>query len=178
MQNFKKTLFFSSIFFFVFSLLVFYFLYKETNKNKKVAEDTLIDWQNEKQKRDEIKSLDTLVKSISQDKILIETHFAQSSNIVPFLDTIEGLALRVSVKAKVDSVNISEDGLSLTVDLKAIGNFSAVYRFLTLLENALYELEIISLNIENAISDDLSGKVKKSAEWQADFKIKLLSFIK
>lgn len=167
-QKFKKTPLILSIMFLAFSCFAFFFLYKEINNNKKIAQETQTKWQDEANRRDGIRSLERLVKSITKEKDLLESHFAQSSNIVPFLDTIEKLAVSSKTKSEVVSVDISQDGSGLLVGLKASGNFEAIYKFLTLLENSPYELEFISVNIQ---------KLSAQAGWEATFKIKLLSFI-
>jgi len=167
-QKFKKTPMILAIMFLVFSCFAFFFLYKEINKNKKIAQETQAKWQNEASRREEIRSLERLIKSINKEKDLVESHFAQSSNIVPFLDTIEKLAVSSKAKSEVVSVDILQDGSGLSVGLKTSGSFEAIYKFLTLLENSSYELEFVSVNIQ---------KLSTQAGWEATFKIKLLSFI-
>ncbi|MEI8175115.1 MAG: hypothetical protein WCG28_04155, partial [bacterium] len=103
------------------------------------------------------------------------THFAQSSNIVPFLDIIEGLATKVGTKAEVTSVDPLGDNAGLSVGMKASGSFSSVYKFITLLENSPYELEFVSMNIQKGIEADAKGNV--SEVWNAIFRLKLLSFM-
>jgi len=119
-QKFKKMPLILSIIFLAFSCFAFFFLYKEINNNKKIAQETQTKWQDEANRREGIRSLERLVKSIIKEKDLLESHFAQSSNIVPFLDTIEKLAFSSKAKSEVVSVDILQDGSGL---LKQFINF-------------------------------------------------------
>jgi hypothetical protein len=87
------------------------------------------------------------------------------SNIVPLLDAIEQLALRVKAKSEITSVDFSKDNNSLLLGIKASGSFVPIYKFLMLLENFPYELEFSSVDIK-----------KTDTQWEAVFKIKILSF--
>jgi uncharacterized protein YkvS len=166
-KKFKKMPFLFSILLLIFSCTVFFFLYKQINDNKKIAEKEQIEWQNETDRRNEIKSLERLIKEIDQERVLVESHFAQSSNIVPFLDTIEGLASKVNAISEVVSVDIIEDTSQLLVVIKTLGSFESIYKFLKLLENSPYEIEFASVDIQKS----------NTQTWEAIFKIKLLSFV-
>ena len=176
-NNFPKIPLFLSAIFFCISLFVFLFFYREIKNNNKESQNQNIQWQTEALRRDEIKALDYSVQIIKDERAQLETHFAQSSDIVPFLDTIEGLALKVDTKAEVVSVDILEDHSGLMVGMKASGTFEGLYKFLTLLENSPYELEFISIDLKKETGSDASNKNVEVSKWAAIFKIKLLSFI-
>ena len=91
---------------------------------------------------------------------------------MPFLDLLERLAPQVGADAEVLLVDKAKDGSLLSVDVRVIGNFEAIYKFLTLLENFPYELEIISVDIQKK-----GGEGVESSKWEGVFKVKLLSFI-
>lgn len=143
-----------------------------------MSEQMQTEWQTETSKRSQVASLDRLIKSIAQEKTLLESHFAESTNIVPFLDTIEKLATSVKADSQVISVDIAKDKTSLTVQLKATGSFQSIYKFLTLLENSPYELDFTSVDIrtDTLTSSPDSEEKAESPEWTADLRIKLLSF--
>ena len=175
MKNlFKKIPLIISILFLFFSLFVFSFVYKETNKNNILGEEASMNFEKEKNRRDKIKSVDTLIKSIKNDQALVENHFTSGSGVVPFLDNIEGLAPKVGAEAEISSIDIlSGDTSGLVVEVKVSGSFSSIYRFLNLLENSPYELDFISMNINIA---EKTEKIK-TYKWEGNFKMKLLSFI-
>jgi len=167
-----------SIIFLFFSIFIFSFTYYLINKSDigfKVKEEK---WQIEKFKRDEIKALDHSVKAVEEERAQLESHFAQSSDIVPFLDTIEALAPKTGAKAEVTSVDILADNTGLLVGMKASGTFSSLYRFLTLLENSPYELKFMRMDMNKQIDANGGNKNITSREWEMVFKVKLLSFIK
>ncbi len=175
-SNFPKiSLFFSAIFL-IFSCLIFFFFYRAINNNEKESQAKELEWRNESFRRDEIKTLDRSIKIIEGEMKQLETHFAQSSDIVPFLDTIEGLALKVGAKAEVASVNILTDQTGLMVGLKGSGNFENLYKFLTLLENSPYELEFIDMDLRRETELNAGNKNVTVSKWNVIFTIKLLSF--
>jgi hypothetical protein len=172
-HNLQKVPLVISLILFIFLCFTFWFLYRAINSNNQKAEAGMITWQAEASRRDDITSLDRSLQEIAPDRMLLETHFAKSSDVVPFLDTVEGLAPKAGALAQVNSVNIDNTGL--IVELKALGSFESIYRFLTLLENSPYELDFISMDIHTAVQ--VTDKNVKSPSWEAIFKIKLLSFV-
>lgn len=176
-KKFKKTPLFISVILLIFSCSVFLFLYKKIGDNKKIAEETQTKWQIEATRRDEIRSLERSIKDIDEERNLLESHFAQSSNVVPFLDTIEQLALEAKARSEITSVDILKNKKGLSVMVKASGSFESIYKFLTLLENSPYELEFVSANIQNLSARTVSDKKGIVPQWEAVFNIQLLSFV-
>lgn len=176
--NFLKLPLFSSIILLVFSCILFLFLYIKTTKNNSLSAQMRIEWQDEAHKRDEIRSFEQSLKMIEEERNLLQTHFAQSSDVVPFLDTIEKLAQKVNAKAEVVGVYLSKDGKDLFVEMEASGNFASTYKFITLLENSPYELEIMSMDLQKSVKTDPNSKNKTTSEWRVTLELKLLSFIK
>jgi hypothetical protein len=176
-NNFQKIPLFLSLIFFIFFCFAFVFLYQEINNNNQKAELGMTTWQKEANRRDDIASLNQSLQKIEGDRVLLETHFAKSSDIVPFLDTIEKLAPVAGALAQVDSVNTLANNTGLMVGLKASGSFEAIYKFLTLLENSPYELDFLSMDIHKLTAPDALGKTVNDLKWEAIFKIQLLSFV-
>lgn len=161
------------------SLLIFGFMsvYKKINDYNTKSEQDLATWQTEATRREDIRLLNRSIQQNVSDRASLETHFAKSSNIVPFLDSIEMLASKAGADAKVDSVDENADGSTLVVGLQASGNFTAIYKFLTLLENSPYELAFLSVNIQKSAPLSTPSKKGPDLRWEAVFKIQLLSFI-
>lgn len=171
-NNFPKVpLIVSSIFFCVsLSLLIFFSL--ALVKNSGEAEKKEREWRKETERRDEIRALDSTLQALAGERASLETHFAKSSDVVPFLNTLESLASRAGAKAAVNSVSILSDHTGLLVGISASGSFTSLYKFLKLLENSPYELEFISMNLKKEVSPG-----QGAASWTAAFSLKLLSFI-
>ena len=176
-NNFSKiSLFISAAFFLMLSALSV-FLYREIKNNNQKAEQENAEWRTEADKREEIISLNDSLQKISGDKTELETHFAKSSDVVPFLNTIENLAPEAGATAEIDSVDTGTDN-SLSIGLKASGSFEALYKFLTLLENSPYELDFLSMDLHKLTMPETPGKtVTKIPQWEAVFEIKLLTFL-
>ena len=117
--------------------------------------------------------------AINGDQILLQSHFAESSNVVSFLDAIQNLAPSVGATAQIDSVDTGTNNSYFVVELEASGSFESVYKFLTLLENSPYELDFLSMDIHNANETNTPANIKSSKlpTWNANFKIQLLSFV-
>ena len=175
-NNFLKISLFISIIFFVFLSVVSVFLYREINSNNQKTKQNTVKWQTETSRREEITSLNHSLQTISDERTQLENHFAKSSDVVPFLDTLEKLAPKAGALAQVDSVDTPADNTGLLVGLKVSGSFEAIYKFLTLLENSPYELNILSMDIHK-MEIDTSSKNIKNSKWEAVFKIQLLSFV-
>lgn len=169
---------------FIFSCLVFAFLYEKINNNIKATQSMQETWQTEATNRDKAISLSNLIKTIEPERTVLDTHFVQSSDVVPFLNTIEKLAVGVGVKAEVTSVNVTaEDNSSLEIEMKVSGSFESIYKLIMLLENSQYDLQFVSANIQHSDTndEDISVTTKNAKnqipQWTANFKMKLLSFV-
>lgn len=176
-HNFKKNSLVVSILFLAISVFLFVFLYSQIKRNNEEREQKRIAWQTESSRRQDIKTLDQSIKMIEPEKALLESHFAQSSDVVPFLNTIESLGEKSGTTTNISSVDISSDNTFLMVGIKTTGTFEQVYKFVRLLENSSYELQFDSIDIHNAISSEELKKHTNGTPWEAIIKIKLLSFI-
>jgi len=168
----QKILLVISVIFFLPCLMVFGFLYREINSNNKEAGEGRATWQAETERRNNIRTLDKTLQKISPEIANLDAHFAKSSDVVPFLDTIEKLGPIAGAKAEVMSVEVPAGSSSLVVGLKASGSFSSVYKFLTLLENSPYELDFLWADLQKTGTSEEGG-----GSWEAIFRMRLLSFI-
>lgn len=175
-RKFKKIPLIISTILLIFSFFIYFFIYKNINKNEQIFEETQATWLQEYSKKNEIKSVERYLKTISEEKILLDSHFIKSSDIVPFLNTIERLAPRVKTSTEVTSVDVVPGNTSLTVGVKASGSFEGLYKFLTLLENSPYQIEFLSMSMKKNEAELSSGE-DSVPEWSVVFKIKLLSFM-
>lgn len=166
-----------SIVFFCTSLTFFIFFYRVIDGNNKKSSEKEEAWLAESLRREGVKEIYTSFKSISEDRDKIDKHFAKSSDIVPFLDSIEGLTSKINLKAEISSVDVLPDKSGLMIGMRASGTFSDVYKFLTLLENFSYELDIVGVDMSKTGGTDVEGKKPTAPKWDANFRIKLVSFI-
>ncbi|MDD5721007.1 MAG: hypothetical protein PHT16_00975 [Candidatus Pacebacteria bacterium] len=176
-NNFQKILILISIILLFLLSFAFVFTYQKINDNNQKTEQDTINLKTETLRRDNIASLDQSLQKIAPDRISLENHFIKSSDIVPFLNMIERLGEESGVSTEINSISTKTDNTELTVELRAAGRFEGIYKFLTLLENSPYELDFTSMNIHKAGSSSATDKNAKGPNWEAVFKIKLLSFI-
>jgi hypothetical protein len=171
----KKLLAVSTVFM-LGSFAVFLFLYMKVDKSNTEADNLSVDWQVEMAKRKNLDSLDSLVKKIDKERAMLDTHFAHSGDIVPFLDMIDSVGVSAGVKSSVATIDTLADKSAVLVEVKANGSFENIYKFLGLLENSSYELEFASMDMMKEGTEESEGK-KVVPVWVASFKIKLLSFL-
>jgi len=175
----KKTPLIFSVIFLLISGIIFSVTYWKIKTDTETTKQSETAYQTEAIKRNEIKTLNNYFKSIEKEKAQFETHFVQSSDVVPFLNTLESLAESVGTKAEVNSINVGtkEDEKGLFVEIKDVGRFEQVYKFLTLLENSPYELEFVSVDLHSISLFEEAKTVQKVHTWEAVLKLKLISFI-
>ena len=157
----------------VISGMAFFFVNKETKSNIESAKQSELNLVQETTKRNEIKNLNNYFNSIEKEKTQFETHFVQRSDVVSYLNSLEALAKDIGTKGEVLSINLSDDKSNLLVEMSDEGTFPNVYKFITLLENAPFEMEITYIDLNRSNSEEK----KTTVLWQALIKFKLVSFI-
>ena len=152
------------------------FLYRQTQDNNQKTALGQVSWQAGMDRLDKITALNHELLQVADSRSLIETHFSKSSDIVPFLDSIEGLAPLAGkgTKVEISAVALNANKTGLVVDLKVSGSFTSIYKFLTLLENSPYELDFPSVSMQKSSAVDPSSK---NTIWEAMLKVQLLSFV-
>ncbi|KKR62126.1 hypothetical protein A2643_02060 [Candidatus Nomurabacteria bacterium RIFCSPHIGHO2_01_FULL_39_220] len=176
-KSFQKIPLLLSLIFFLASIFSFLYLYQEIKNNSWEIDKKENEWRIEAIRREELKTLNNSIEAIKEERQQLETHFARSSDVVLFLNTVEGLAKGAGIEKEVRSVDISKDKKALMVAMEAKGSFPDLYKFLTLLENSPYELELIEVKFSRETEPASSDKTLSASAWNATFKIKLLSFI-
>ena len=155
------------------------FLNREIDRKYDLAENKLNQWQEDYFHQQELIYLNSSALSIAEDKQNLETHFSNSTNVVPFLDYLENLAKKAGIKAELSLVDIPQKEEGLIVEMETAGDFNTLYKFFKLLENSPYQLEFISFTLNNvAVDEETLEKKEFKFRWEASLKIKLLSFIK
>lgn len=174
--NFPKIPFFLSLILCSVSIFIFFSLYNKINNDNVESNKIFTTWQKEYKKKEDIDLLNSFLENTTEERVLLNSHFAQASNAVSFLDMMEELGSKVNARAEVLVIDVPEDKAALYVSVKVSGTFDSVYKFIKLLENSPYETEIVSLDMSKVV---LSGSLnKQSFVWSVNLKIKLLSFIK
>jgi hypothetical protein len=176
-NNFTKISILISLIIFLCTCVVFFLLYKQINQNNSKAEAGMVAWQAETQRRSDIAALNSSLSQVADDRTTLETHFVQSSDVVPFLNTIEQMGTPAGTNVQIISVETGTNNSELIVDLKTTGTFSQIYKFLTLLENSSYEISFNSMKLSKTVIAVTPTKTPKIPQWEGDFEIQLLSFI-
>lgn len=150
-----------------------YFFYKEILSIKEVAIKKQSDWQLEEDRRNEIKNLERSIKDLAEERKELNSHFVSGEDPVAFLNSLEEMAISVGAIAEVSTVDKSKENSDLIVNLKVSGGFDSLYKFVTLIENSHYVMEIKNLSMSTSISD---VKNLNSNKWDMNVQLKLITF--
>ncbi len=183
-KKFKKIPLITAIVFLAAAISAFVWLEKEVAKNNQISRDRESEIAIEAIKKEEAKSLERTLKTIETERAILDNHFIKSSDVAIFLDMIENLAPEVNATAEVTQVDIAPDNQSISVGLKADGTFEALYKFIRLIENSRYQIELTNMSMQKigvvaAVPAEGTEEVptESTVKWSAIFQIKLLSYI-
>lgn len=150
----------------IFLVFANFFVYRISIKKQQGLDDLRGQiFKTEKQKEN-FNSLKHWFESFEKEKNKIEAVFLREKNIVRFIEQLEELA-------KISKTDIEFQSAEIPIFLFNLeGPFEDLIRFLVLLENLPFQIEIQDLN--------LAGREKEVSSqetpWQARFKIKVLSY--
>ena len=107
----------------------------------------------------------------------LTSYFIDASNIVPFLETVEGYGKTTNVATNFDTVDTKKSPDRLDVELTADGSFVNLYRFVALLESAPYEFTITKADIHLAVPLGFQavGNGPHSGGWEAKIALSVTS---
>ncbi len=163
-----------SVIFLGIACFTFNFLNSKIQNDNTLAKQNNVLWQQEMLKKNQMQSIQNGLKNIQDERAIFDKYFVSNSDLVPFLDNMEDLGNKSGAKVETTSVDLSNDNLSLVVGVKAVGSFSAVYKFLLLVENSPYELDVTSMDFQREAPES----VVAVPTWNTTFRLKLVSFIK
>lgn len=149
-----------------------YFSYKKILSVKEDIAQKQSEWQIEENRRNEIKNLERSVKNLAEEKKDLDSHFVASDDPVAFLNSLESMALSVGAVAEVSTVGTNNNA-GLVVNLRATGGFDSLYKFLTLIENSHYIMEIQNMAMSTNVPEIKSTNVSK---WDMSVQLKLTTF--
>lgn len=120
-----------------------------------------------------IKKLEDLMASLVPEEQKISTAFADSKNLVLFIEKLESAARDAGIKLEISSAELfaADAGAYPKFQLSAEGSFGQNFRFLQLLETLPYQLEITDAIFA------LRSTEGADSYWQVHISITLLSFI-
>lgn len=177
-NHFPKIALILSLTFLLCTAVAFSLLYRKINDNNGLAQQQEAIWQNESARRGVLSLLDRSIKVIEPQITQMKTHFAQSSDVVPFLDSIERLATMAGVGAEVASVDVPAKDKVLVVTVNTSGGFGETYKFLTLLENSPYQLDFVAVDLKRKLDPINPLLIISNPVWVGYFKFNLISFVK
>jgi Tfp pilus assembly protein PilN len=123
--------------------------------------------------------VDQLKKNLAATQVsqqTLQSYFIDASDIVPFLETLEGYGKNANVVVKYQTVQIAGSPAELEVALTADGSFVDVYRFIASLEAAPYEFSITSATVESqGPNPDPNAKGPQVITWDAAINLSVAS---
>ena len=107
----------------------------------------------------------------------LDSYFVDPNNVVPFLETIEGYGKTAGVSTTFSEVQLADKPTHLTVTVDANGSFTNIYRFVSMLEAAPYEIQVTESDIQTVVPGTLNpiDGLPKVAGWDAAITLSVLS---
>jgi len=178
-KNQTKNKLFFSIIFLCLAVFSFVFVYFKINESHNFNKEYLVVLEKEYYSKQELKALNNSIDLLKERKNFLEKYFAFSSNIVPFLDFLEGSAKKTGNRIEISLVDIPEKENNLIVEMKAEGSFESIYRFLKVLEHAPYQIDFLSFSFSNVSLNEETLEAKEfKNKWEILIKLKLMTFVK
>lgn len=172
--NLKNLIF--AVIFLIITLVSFYFTIRQMNIYNQEFVNLTNEYKEKEIRSNQIKELNKVISEIGDEVKILDSHFLNTGDVAPFLDELELDAKNLGVKAEVVSVdNPNTQNKYLSINLRADGTFENLNKFLLLLENYKYQLEVFDVRmIRNSAPDtDLNSL----PIWSGDFRIKVISFL-
>ena len=154
-------------------LFIYSFNVIKSSANKTGEGLTKIDQVN--QKNLELNTIKKTIIATEEDRNKLAAYFVSDKSIVGFLEYIESLGETTNTEASIEAVDIGVETNTLIVSVKTIGTFSSVMRYVDLVENMPYRIEINNFTLTT--KDSLSDTVLVVPEWEADITFKLISYL-
>jgi len=120
-----------------------------------------------------IKKLEDLLASVSDEQEKVSDVFTSAGNLVLFIENLEEAARSSGVLLNIESAEIAKDGSQTLPQFRLIteGGFGANFRYLELLERIPFQLEIGDLALA------LRPSEQNQTMWQTRVTLTLLSFV-
>lgn len=115
---------------------------------------------------------------IQERRPVLVSYFIDATDIVPFLETIEGYGRQTNVTTKFNTFTFKKSPDMLAVSMVADGSFTDLYHFMALLEAAPYEINMTNVDVQAQIPKGLDpATVKNSAPavWEANISMAVTS---
>jgi len=178
MKNFNKKPIKTPLIFSIIILLLattsFFVLRKEIQSKDQRATEFKLEAENEFSKKENATTLVNFVEANEANIEEIDKFFVYQEDVVPFLQFVESLGVRTKSDVEVSSVEVAKDDSNLFVGIDIEGSFESVYKFIKLLENAPYKVEILDLNIRNLSTG--AGE-DSPPSWRGNIRVRIISFL-
>ena len=125
----------------------------------------------------EVDVLKKNLASIQERQPVLTSYFIDASDIVPFLETIEGYGRQTNVATKFNTFTFKKAPDMLVVSMVADGSFTDLYHFMALLEAAPYEITMNTADVEAQLPKGLEANQKTTAPtgWEANITLSVTS---
>ena len=119
-----------------------------------------------------LKVLENFLSDTGPQREVIASGFVSESELIDFIEDLEGSGRDVGAEVKVESATFSSSGQGSVPSfrLQASGSFDSIFKLMLVLENLPYEIDFEDLSLTKSSTE---GKVSL---WNGVFIIKLLSY--
>ncbi|MBP7804652.1 MAG: hypothetical protein KA052_00310 [Candidatus Pacebacteria bacterium] len=96
----------------------------------------------------QVGELKRTLSSIQAKEPMLGSYFINANDIVPFLEMIEEYGRQTRVSVKFTNVDLKQGPPTLFVSVTSSGTFTDIYRFLSLVEAAPYQIKITQTTMQ------------------------------
>lgn len=129
-------------------------------------------------KNAELNTIKKTITATEEDRAKLAAYFVTDQSIVSFLEYLESLGALTNTNTAITTVSEDKDSSTATIILSSIGSYSDTIRFIELLENMPYRMEIEHFTfVTKEDPTDDTGEVA-DPKWQVDITFKLISYRK
>lgn len=119
-----------------------------------------------------ITDLKRFLRDINKDEQKIKSVFLNEQDIVQFIEKLEEVSRLAGAQIEIQSAVVPDQNNPIpSFNFQINGGFENIFSSLLFIENLPYQIEIQELRFIKL------GKEAENSDWQAQFRIKVLSFI-
>lgn len=119
-----------------------------------------------------VKSLESQITKIREDKKKIDSVFLNEKDIVKFIETLEDLGRKSGIAIKISSAEIGKGSENPKIRISANGPFQNIFQYIIMLENLQNQIAFGNMNLMKKAGDG-----EKNSEWESSIEISVISFL-
>ncbi len=127
-------------------------------------------------KNAELNTIKKTITATEEDRAKLAAYFVTDQSIVSFLEYLESLGTLTNTDTSIITVSEDKESSTATITLSSIGSYSDTIRFIELLENMPYRMEIERFTFVTKEDPADDTEEITNPKWQVDITFRLISY--